>query len=144
MIEEEGLYQFLTNDLTVRGLVGNRVYSGMLPKGYVLPAIVHSMIAASPFESLLGDNPTEIRRFQFDCFAKDHRTTRILSHALRSLLVPKSDGSGSTQDASFALPDGTFVQSSRLHIDQDLAFEEGSGGYIYRALLDIEISYMNP
>lgn len=147
MIEEDGLYLFLTSDPVISGIVGQRVYGGMLPLGYVLPAIVQSLVAAEPFESLQGDNPTEIRRFQFDCFAKDRKTTRILSRAVRSLLVPKSDGSGATQDASFNLPDGTVVQSSRLHIDQDLAPEEGAGGpggTVYRALLDVEITYTNP
>jgi hypothetical protein len=147
MIETDGLFLFLTGDPTVSGLVGNRVYGGMLPLGYVLPALVYSIVSTEPFESLAGDNPSEIRRFQFDCFAKDYRTTRLLSRAARSLLVPKSDGSGTTQTVTYVLPDGTIVQAARLHIDNDLAPEEGaggSGGVIFRALLDIEFSYMNP
>jgi hypothetical protein len=70
-----------------------------------------------------------------------------LSRAVRSLLVPKSDGSGTTSTVSFALPDGTVVESSRLHSDQDLTPEEGAGGtggIIFRALIDLEITYQNP
>lgn len=147
MIETDGLFLFLTNNPTVSALVGQRVYGGMLPLGYTLPAVVYSIVSTEPFESLEGDNPAEIRRFQFDCFAKDYKSSRLLSRAVRSLLVPKSDGSGSTQTVNFSLPDGTTVQASRLHIDNDLAPEEGaggSGGTIFRALLDIEISYLNP
>lgn len=147
MIETDGLYLFLTGDPTISGLIGKRMYGGMLPESYKVPALVYSIVSTEPWESLSGDNPEEIRRFQFDCFAADYKTTRILSRAVRSKLVPKSDGSGSTVDVSFELPDGTIVQSSRLHIDNDLAPEEGAGGSsgtLFRALLDIEITYLNP
>lgn len=144
MIEEDGLFLFLTGNAAVSNLVGQRVYPVLLPKGATLPAIVHLIVASDPIESLAGDNPTETRRFQFDCFAKTRKESRILSRAVRSLLVPKSDGSGSTADVSYDLPDGTHVQQARLHIDQDLPYEEGEGGYIHRALLDVEMTYTNP
>lgn len=142
MIEEDGLYGYLNGDPTIRNLTNGSIYAVMLPaKSYTLPAIVHSMVAAESIESLDGDNPTETRRFQFDCYAKDRKTTRVLSRAVRSLLVPKSDGSGSTSTVSYDLPDGTHVQAARLHMDQDLPFETGEGGYIFRAMLDVELTY---
>jgi hypothetical protein len=142
LIEEEGLYGFLNSDPTIRNLVEGRIYGVMLPpKDYTLPAIVHLVVASEPLESLDGDNPTETRRFQFDCYGKTRKESRLLSRAVRSLLVPKSDGSGSTTTVSYDLPDGTHVQSARLHMDQDLPFETGEGGYIFRAVLDVELTY---
>ena len=143
MIEEDGLYQFLNHDSTIAGLTQGRIYGVMIPAkaSGIYPCIVHLMVASDPIESLDGDNPTETRRFQFDCYGRTRKESRLLSRAVRSLLVPKSDGSGSTPTVSYDLPDGTHVQSARLHIDQDLPFEVGGGGYVFRALLDIELTY---
>ena len=142
MIEEDGLYQFLSSDATVNAMVAGRIYGVMLPAlDYKLPAIVHLMVASEAIESLDGDSPTETRRFQFDCYGRTRKESRVLSHAVRSLLVPKSDGSGTTTTVTYDLPDGTHIQAARLHIDQDLPFETGEGGFLFRALLDIELTY---
>lgn len=145
MIETDGLYRFLVADATVNGYVAGRVYRVMLPKTYELPAIVYFKVTiGEEIESLDGENSTESRRFQFSCFARDAKTPTLMARSLRSLLVPKSDGTGITPVVSYDLPDGTHIQSARLHDERDLPYEEGPGGFIHHSLVEIEFVYENP
>src|SRR5690242_13050373 len=110
MIEIDGLFRYLNSDADVTTFVNGRIYQDYLPKGYELPAIVYFQApSGDSIESLDGDNPTEIKNFQFSCFAKDGRTAKLLRRAVRSLLIPKSDGSGLTPTVSYDLPDGTHI-----------------------------------
>lgn len=138
---EVGLQQYLQAAPTVRSLVAKRVYAVLMKKGVQLPAVVYSTVASVPIASLDGDNPTESKRFQFDSYAEDYVTSVILSNAIRSLLVPKSDFSGTAQSTTYNLPDGTVVQGALVHEDHDFPFEVGEGGYIFRRLLDVQLIY---
>ena len=141
---EVGLFQYLAADSAVSGIVGGRIHRDtILPKGYALPALLYFLIHSESFESLDGDNPTELKRFQFSCFARDNDTAVNLRKAVRSLLVPKSDGSGSTPTVNFDLPDGTHIQSARLHDERDLPSEEGIGEIVRHSMIEVEFVYEN-
>lgn len=144
MIEIDGLYKYLTADGDVETLVGGRIYPTKLPKGYALPAIVYFQSNGESIESMDGDNPTEIKRFQFSCFARDSSTAKTLRRAVRSRLVPKSDSSGTTATVAYDLPDGTHIQSARMHMELDLPYEEGSGETIQHSMIEVEFVYENP
>jgi Protein of unknown function (DUF3168) len=141
---ESGLYQFLAQEPSVSDIVNTRIYPVLMPEGARLPAVVFLKVASVPIESLDGDDPTEAARYQFDCYSTfpDYFKARQLARAIRSLLVPKADRSGTTSTVSYSLPDGTFIQAARLHDDRDLPFEEGPQTYVYRALLDIEFTFI--
>lgn len=144
---EQGLYQFLANDRGVSALVTAgggqaRIYGVMLPKTYVLPAIVHSSVASHNIESLRGPNNLEQRRFQFDCYGKTFIDSRKLSKAVKNALCPL-DSDGNPTSLKAQLPDGSGVDSTRILVDIDKPYEEGEGGYIFCALLDIEIAFMD-
>jgi hypothetical protein len=141
---EKGLYQFLAADAGVSNIVGNRIFPILMPEGAKLPAVVFLKVASVPIESLDGDDPTEAARYQFDCYSSmpNYYTSRQLAKAVRSLLVPKADQSGTTAEVPYSLPDGTVIQAVHLHDDRDLPFEEGPQTWVYRALLDIEFTFV--
>ena len=144
---ESGLRQYLAADGGVSALVqassGNaRIYGVMLEKGYKLPAIVYSTVAYRPDESMRGPNLLETRRFQFDCYANTFDISRLLSRAVRNALCPL-DADGNPTSLKATLPDGSGVDSTRILIDIDKPYEEGENGYIFCALLDVEISFVN-
>ena len=139
---EQGLAQYIANDATVSGIIAGRIYGGtLLPKDVVFPAVIYQIAASVPIASLGGDNPTRSKRFQFDSYARDYLTVRRLSDAVRSVLLFRSDGSGTAAGTSYALPDGTFVRGVILHEDHDMGAEVGPGGYVYRALLDLQFIF---
>ena len=141
---EAGLFQFLRNEPTVNALVGGRIFGVMLPKTPAFPAIVYAMVASVPIESLAGDNPTRARRFQFDCYADTYQVSRQVSNAVRRLLVPLSDSSGTTTTTSYTLPEGTRIQSARCIHDFDKPYEIGGTDYIFSAFLDILLVFVEP
>lgn len=144
---ESGIYQLLAADNVVSGMVQAsggqaRIYGVMLPKNYVLPAMVYSSAAYVINESLSGPNRLETRRFQFDQYGKTFTESRVLSRAVRNVFCPP-DANGDPTSLRALLADGSAIESTRIVMDMDKPFEEGDGGYIFCALLDIEISFVN-
>lgn len=138
---EQGLYQQLTADPGVAALVGKRVFGSLMPKDTALPAIVFSVVSSGTVESLKGRNRAEIARVQFDAYAPNYLDARRLSDRVRDALVPAADD---VADDFFPydLPDGTEIQSAKVHSDVDNPFEIGEGGYVCRSLLDLEFFYI--
>ncbi len=145
MIDTDGLYLYLTSDATIQNLISGRAYpDSLMAKNAPFPLLVFFQTNGDSIESLDGDNPTEIKRFQFSCFSRDQLTAKTLQKAVRSRLVPKSDASGSTPTVSYDLPDGTHIQSARLHDERDLPAEEGPGESIRHSMIEVEFTYENP
>lgn len=136
---ESGIYQALRDDGAVGNLVGNKIFPVMLPKDTILPAIVYLFVSRGSVNSLAGADPLEFGRIQFDCYARDYTSTKVLSKAVRDLLVPMDGG---PTGFPYSLPDGSEVQSALVHLDVDSPFEIGEGGFIFRALLDIEFGFI--
>jgi hypothetical protein len=115
----------------------------MLPKNYLLPAVVYSSISRHAIESLRGPNLLEISRYQFDSYAtgvNGFYTSVQLSRAVKDALFPP-DAGGNPTSLKLVLPDGTGVDSTRLILELDKPFELGEGGYIFCRSLDVEISF---
>jgi hypothetical protein len=136
---EAGIYQALRDDPTVSGLVGTNIFQVMLPKDTILPAVVYLFVSRGSVNSFAGANPLEFGRIQFDCYARTYAGTKGLSRAVRDRLVPLNDA---PVGFPYDLPDGSQVQSALVHLDIDSPFELGEGGFIFRALLDIEFGFI--
>lgn len=122
-----------------------RIYGVMLPKNYVLPAIVFSSVTYAPNESLRGPNQLETRRFQFDNYAtgvNGFLTSRQLSRATKDALCPP-DTNGDPTSLRVLLPEGSAIESTRIIMDIDKPFETGEGGFIFCAMLEVEISFVS-
>ena len=141
---EKGIWLYLAQDAAITALTSTRIYRDtILPKGYTLPAINFFEVHTEPIESLSGENPTDTKRFQFSCRAATQDVATSLRNAVRSLLVPKSDGSGVTTTVNYTLPDGTYVQSARTHDARALPSEEGPGESIRHSMVEVEFTYEN-
>lgn len=142
---ESGLYRALVLDSGVNSLlpnpVGNNVYLMRMEKDSLTPAIVIQGISSTSINSLIGENQLQTKRFQFDCYAMSYFVARSLARAVKAVFIPSSDGFGFPQ-FPYSLPDGTQIQSAMVHMDIDWPFEEGEGGYLYRAMMDIEFGYV--
>jgi len=142
---ENGLYEALSTAPAVTDLLSDltSIYLRMMPKGAAIPAVVYQSVGKNSVHSFDGENKLQIKRFQFDAYAKDPFVSREILNAIHDLLVPASDG---PQPAfPFNLPDGTVIQSSVVHNDMDAGFEPGEPGpygEVFRTLLDVELAYI--
>ena len=142
---ENGIYQAIAAAGPVTDLLSDptAVFLKMLPKDTALPAIVYQSVGKNSVHSFDGENSLQIKRFQFDAYAKDPFISRKLLNAIHDLLVPSS--SGPQPAFPFTLPDGTVIQSSVVHNDMDAGFEPGEPGpygEVFRTLLDVELAYI--
>lgn len=138
---EAGIFQLLKATGPVTDIVGTNIFP-LWKKDMPNPSVVFQGVTGMAVTSLDGENQLRVRRFQFDCYtpAASYFIARELSDAVRAALVPISGAHG----YPYTLPDGTVVQSATVHLDLDMPVEQGSGGYVARALLDIEFAFVTP
>jgi Protein of unknown function (DUF3168) len=139
-----GLFQYLTADSGIAALVNGRIYRDTIfSKGALLPNIVFFKTNTDDIDSLDGENSTREYRFQFSCFARTKDEADELAELVHSRLIPRSDSSGPSPTPYYDLPDGTHIQSARLHDARDLPAEEGPGETIRHSMLEINFTFEN-
>lgn len=89
---DEFLFEALTEDATVGGLVAERVYPRKLPQTPTLPAISYSIISDVP--NMESNTELSDVRIQLDCWAATYAGSRALAIAAKQALrfYRKSDG----------------------------------------------------
>lgn len=157
---EVGLFQFCTQNATIRKFLGSPVafYYSFYPKGAPLPGIVLDRIA-SPYAEETLDAETALPgdiiegRFQFGCVAQDDSTAGgptnpvnpkgylsacLLAQAVRRQLKALATGNS-------PLPDGTIVMNVSMGPGEgnefDAHYELGAQGYLLRRVLQMTILF---
>jgi Protein of unknown function (DUF3168) len=134
---EKGLFQLIQSDSSITSLVsatnGNGVYWILAPKAATFPLIVVSRIATTDTNTVAGDVGFRNALFQVDCYAGDYYTSRSVAAAVRELL----------ESYKGTLADGTVVNAVFQTKDWDFPYEEGSVGFIYRAMQEFRIWYFD-
>jgi hypothetical protein len=83
---ETGLYAALAADGTVAGLVGTRIYPGIMPQGVTYPAISYQRISTVRTNMLSGvDDFTQVR-IQIDCWDDGYSDVKTLANAVVSAI----------------------------------------------------------
>jgi hypothetical protein len=137
MAIEQGLFQLIQGDSNIAPLIsftnGKGVYWIFAPKGSSFPLIVLSRVATSDTITMSGDVGFRNALFQVSCYAADYYTSRKIAAAVRSLLESYSGN----------LPDSNSTQVAAVFQtkDWDMQYEEGSVGFVYKALLEFRIWY---
>ena len=137
---EQGLLQYITANAGVQALVAKKVYWVLAPKGSsaaaVLPYIILSRVTTKDFYTTQGATQTREALFQVDCYATDFYGSRAIAHAVRSLL---EGFKGTLPDV-----DSTVVQAIFIDKDWDMPYQEGGPkGFVYRALLQFRIDFVD-
>ena len=83
---EQEIENVLTADVTVAGLVVERVYAMPLPQNVTLPAIVYSRVATVPHDDLELTQNHERVRVQLDCWASTYAEAKTLAAAVRTAM----------------------------------------------------------
>jgi hypothetical protein len=86
MAIEQVLYKLLTDDSTVSGLVGTRIYPQFVPQGASMPAITYQQI--SGIRDFTHSGPVDLAslRFQVNCWSLNYTQARALADAVRTAL----------------------------------------------------------
>ena len=83
---EQALYTLMSNDSTLGGYVGTRIYPSIVPQGAAIPAITYQQISGFRDNVMTGPTGLVESRFQINCWAETYRETRILSNAVENIL----------------------------------------------------------
>lgn len=111
----DGFITLLTDDTAVNALVDGRIHKKVLPRGYVLPALViHRYGGSQEYQS---DGPVALRedQLQVDCYAAYPDSAEVaeaLSEAVRAAM----------ENFTGILPEGTVVQACYLDRTMDMPF----------------------
>jgi hypothetical protein len=137
MSVEKGLFQLIQSNAGISSLVnmanGKGLYWILAPKSSSFPLIVLTRVATTDTIAMAGDLGFRNALFQVDCYAGDFYTTRAVAAAVRELLESYS---GTLPDT-----DSTVVNAVLQTKDWDYPYEEGSVGFVYRAMLEFRVWY---
>ncbi|QQS08676.1 MAG: DUF3168 domain-containing protein [Phycisphaerales bacterium] len=128
MTIEAELFQFLTTNAALSGLLADRLYPKQLPQNPIYPAIVYHRISGARDYSHDGSGNRAEPRFQFDCYDRTHVGAKALAEGLRLAL------------SGYRGPMGTVdVQSAFLEDDDD-GYDDDMKVYWYR--MDFAIAHV--
>jgi hypothetical protein len=83
---EEAIYYLLSNDATVSGLVGTRIYPMVVPRNAAMPAIAYQQISGVREHTMTGPIGMVKARFQINCWAETYATADAIAEAVRKEL----------------------------------------------------------
>lgn len=131
---EQGLYQLITETSSITSLV-NGVYWVLAAGKAAVPYIVLSRVATGDTYTMAGATGFRDSVWQVDCYATDFYTSRRIAHAVRMLLESYT---GTLPDTDATIVDAVFTEK-----DWDMPYEEGTKGFVFRAMLEFRIWYMD-
>ena len=89
---DDALFALLTGNAAITARVAGRVYWGLMPQGYALPALVLNVISGADAPHLTGTDGFWRYRVQIDCYAPDRPAARLLSRDVINLLNGHTGG----------------------------------------------------
>ena len=117
------LRMLLTADAGVAALVGDRVFTEVLPQAPTVPAVVFAQVAGD--EDVALDGPTGVgsRRVQIDAWAKSRAEATALALAVRAALAGHSGAA-----AGFEVH-GVFLLTERWDFEPETSLYRTSQDY---------------
>lgn len=112
---EDALYGRLSQDVTLKALIADRVYPVMAPQGVVSPYIVFLKIVEMATGTYCAQDPMVRDLFQFDSYAKTFKLSTLVAKAMRNSLI---DFRGTV--------DGTYIAS--IWLDTEMQVLESEPG----------------
>jgi hypothetical protein len=144
---EQGLVQLLNTNAGVTALVPDdsagtpQIYWGAAPKSAKVPYIVLSRVGTKDEYTMAGPIGQRNGLFQVSCFtdsttgvANGYYTSRAMSVAVRQVLQSYRGNLPDTQS--------TAVTAVFTEKDWDMPYEEGSKGFVFHALLQFRVWYL--
>lgn len=84
---DTAIYEILTDDATVSGLIDDKVYPALAPQATELPYITYQQISGIPYRSINnGVSNYAKSRFQVDCWASTPIAAKTLATAAKAAL----------------------------------------------------------
>lgn len=93
MIEEATIGRLLA-DVTLAGLVAERIFPGQLPQAYELPAVVFNVVSRVPLYADDGEVGLETYRLQIDSWGSTYTGAKAVARAVFDSLSAWMDDAG--------------------------------------------------
>jgi Protein of unknown function (DUF3168) len=143
---EQGLFQLLASQSSVTSLIGSdvknnpQIYWVLTPKGVNASDgfVVIQRFNTSDLVTYDGYTGVRNARFQVDCYSaalNGFYNSRAIATAVRNVLAGYK---GTLPDT-----DSTEVLAVFIENDRDMQYEEGGSAFIYRAMLDVCVWYLD-
>lgn len=128
MILGDAIYNILSNDATLTGLVSTDIYPVSAPQGVNFPFVVYSFSSTDPTDQKDGSSPLDGSRLEVESYDKTYRGAHGIANAIRTAL---DDYSGAP--ASITIRRIWFVEQSDGDFLEDHGFFAVSQTYTVKA-----------
>lgn len=129
-----GVRSFLLSKTAITALVGQRIYTDLLPQDSILPAVSFSKLSTRHEHTLSGFAGIAHCRLQFDCFASTRVAANEIAEAIRA------SGIVGTKGVTY----GVNIRGARVEEGQRNEIEyakDDSDDHRYVTSLDLEVDY---
>lgn len=80
------IYDLLSNDGTVSGLVSTRIFPDTVPQNTSFPYISYTVISTLPTDAKDGASRLDVVNVQVDIYSRDYSTTQDIAAGVRAAL----------------------------------------------------------
>jgi hypothetical protein len=129
----DSIKALLTTPGTLADLVGTRVYSVVMPRGYMFPAICYHIVNDVSGYDVVGDTEDRTCVMQIDCYGATANDARYVAECVQ----------GTLNNFTGVLSGGEQVNGTFIERDMDMPFQPGGDvkGVTYRVLLQVRFEY---
>lgn len=129
-----GVRLYLMSNANVRNLVGDRIYTHILPQGALTPAVVLNKISTRHFHELSKLAGVASVRLQMDCYADNADDANATAEAIRESGILSFKGTTNGVDIRGA----RLEEGARYDIDEA---RDGSDDHRYITSFDLVVDY---
>jgi len=105
------IFNRLTEDATVSGLVGTKVYPDKAPQDQVAPYVIYQTLFVDPKDTKDGASELDFENVQIDCYSTSRDEAETLAEAVRTSI----DRFSGTQTGQ-AITSVRFLTKQTIHI----------------------------
>tara|TARA_R110000744_G_scaffold282777_2_gene394394 strand:- start:2217 stop:2627 length:411 start_codon:yes stop_codon:yes gene_type:complete len=130
----KAIYNILSNNVSITGAVGTRIFPNVAPQTTALPFIIYDVNGVQPNDTKDGVSTLDTNDVMISCYSETYSEASRIAQYIRVAMDRIPEGSYG----------GEQIQSSQFQSYNDIFDNTSGDAGIYRKALDFEIRQINP
>ena len=130
----KAIYNILSNNVSINGAVGTRIFPNVAPQTTIFPFIIYDVTGVEPNDTKDGPSTLDTNIVMISCYSETYLQASDLAQKIRIAMDRINEGTYG----------GEQIQSSQFQSYNDIFDDTSGDAGIYRKALDFEIRQINP
>ena len=130
----KAIFNILSNDSDILGLVESRIFPNVAPQATEFPFIIYDVTGVQPNDTKDGPSTVDTNDVMISCYSETYSQASDLANKIRRAMDRITEAEYTTID----------IQSSQFQSYNDIFDDTSGDAGIYRKALDFEIRQIRP